>query len=104
MSLDAELPCHGARAAEAEQGAACAKRFLASPCIECGGGSDYGDGECRRLEGKQRSGIPVDVRRKITELILEAKKTLKIDIRLLVWLLWAGARVQSAVQEEAVRA
>lgn len=41
---------------------------------------------CRRLEGKQRSGIPVDVRRKITDLILEAKKTLKIDIRSPVWL------------------
>lgn len=40
MPLDAELPCHGARAAEAEQGAACAKRFLASPWIKCGGGSD----------------------------------------------------------------
>lgn len=34
----------------------------------------------RRLEGKQRSGIAAETRRKIAELILEAKRTLSIDI------------------------
>ena len=34
----------------------------------------------RRLEGKQRAGIAADTRRKIAELILDAKRTLSIDI------------------------